>query len=176
MTGKAHVEFQCFSHEIQGTFNQVKAALRDRFEPSSKQAYYRIEFEKREKQDTEDWADYGDDLLSLANKAFPGLQEQAREQLALLQFFRQLQSSPVCFVVKQCKPKCIKCKPKCIREAVDVTRELESYLLMGPSDSRQEDEITPTISSQPLFQLQSLVQKLQQVQERLAELESLHPL
>ena len=42
---------------------------------------------------------------------------------------------------------------------------------MGPSDSRQEDKITPTINSRPLSQLQSLVQKLQQVQERLAELE-----
>ena len=68
VTGKAHVAYKCFSHEIQENFTQIKAALRERFEPSSKQAYYRIEFERREKQDAEDWADFGDDLLSLVNR------------------------------------------------------------------------------------------------------------
>ena len=37
VTGKAHVAYKCFSHEIQENFTQTKAALRERFEPSSKQ-------------------------------------------------------------------------------------------------------------------------------------------
>ena len=164
VTGKAHVAYKCFSHEIQENFTQIKAALRERFEPSSKQAYYRIEFERREKQDAEDWADFGDDLLSLANRAFPDLQEQAREQLALLRFFTQLPKlSPVCLAVKQRKP-------KCVREAVEITRELESYLHTSPLDFRHNDE-TENCSEQ-LIQLHSLLQKLQQVQERLADLEA----
>lgn len=75
VTGKAHVAYKCFSHETQENFTLTKAALHERFEPSSKLAYYGIEFERREKQDTENWADCGDDLLSLANRAFPDLQE-----------------------------------------------------------------------------------------------------
>jgi len=92
--GKAHVAYQCFSHETQETFSLAKAALRERFEPSSKQAYYRTEFERREKQDEEDWADFGDDLVSLASRAFPDLQEQAREQLTLLCFLRSYRKHP----------------------------------------------------------------------------------
>ena len=101
MTGRTHVAYQCLSHEIRTSFNLVKAALRERFEPSSKQGYYRIKFEHRVKLNEEDWADVGDDLLSLANKAFLELSEQAREQVELLHYFNQLQSSPVYLEVKQ---------------------------------------------------------------------------
>ena len=102
--------------------------------------------------------------LSLANRAVAYLQEQVREQLALLHFFTQLPKlSPVCLAVKQHKP-------KCIREAVEITQELETYLHTNPSDSRHNDEIENY--SEQLIQLHSLVQKLQQVQERLADLEA----
>jgi len=67
--GKAHVAYNLLSHEIQESFDLCKAALRERFEPSSKKEYYKLEFERRQKLATESWADLGDDLRSLADKA-----------------------------------------------------------------------------------------------------------
>ena len=61
-------------------------------------------------------ADIGDDLLLLASKAFPSLQDQAREQLALSNTSRFKQRHP-----------------KTIWEAVSNTIELESYLIKSAS-------------------------------------------
>ena len=59
------------------------AVLRARFEPESKKIRYQSEFLCQRKMKTENWADYAEDLRALANKAFPELQDEARERLAL---------------------------------------------------------------------------------------------
>ena len=87
------------AHEIQASYNDTKVALRDRFEPSSKKELYKVEFECRKKQKTENWADFADDLLVLVDKAFPDLQAEAKEQL------HQLESPQISFAVKQRKPR-----------------------------------------------------------------------
>ena len=38
----------------------------------------------------EDWASFGDALRTLADKAYPDLEEKARERLALNQFLSQI--------------------------------------------------------------------------------------
>lgn len=58
----------------------------------------------------------------IANKAFPTLQEDAKQQLALTHYLGQLDNPQISFNVKQKRP-------KTLDEAVSATLELESYLL-----------------------------------------------
>ena len=90
LTGKAHVAYTRLSHETQQHYTTIKEALHERFEPPSKRHLYKVEFESRKKRDKESWADFGDELLLLASKAFPSLQDEAREELALTRYLDQL--------------------------------------------------------------------------------------
>ena len=67
------------------------------------------------------WGDLGNDLLQLVDKAFPTLQHEAKEQLALSHYLDQLEPAEVSFGVKQHRP-------RSVNEAVSSTIELESYL------------------------------------------------
>ena len=66
---------------MQQSYAAAKEALHNRFKPDSKRELYKVELEKRKKSEKESWADYGDALSRLVLKAFPNLQDEAREQL-----------------------------------------------------------------------------------------------
>ena len=67
VTGKAHVAYQRFNHEIRESYALSKDALRERFEPPSKIEFYKAEFQSQKKEDSETWADFGDELLALVH-------------------------------------------------------------------------------------------------------------
>ena len=94
--------------------------LQERFEPKSKRTRYQAEFETGRKKKSEGWADFADDLRSLADKAYPELQPEARVVLALQSYLSQLDQPQVAFSVKQRRP-------KGLDEAVASTLEMESY-------------------------------------------------
>ena len=131
LMGKAHVAYSRFSHETQQSYATTKKALSQQFEPPSKRQLYKVEFESRQKRDKESWADFGNDLLLLASKAFPSLQDEAREELALRKYLDQLKDPQVSFGVKQRHP-------KSIQEAVSNTIELESYLVKSASSTESD--------------------------------------
>ena len=171
--GKAHVAYSRFSHETRDSYVLSKAALRERFEPTSNKEFYKMEFRSRERQDTESWADFGDNLLLLVDRAFPDLSDDAREALALDRFLSQLNPQQVSLAVKQRKP-------KCIREAVDAALELESYLIAWHGHDRErqhnealrEDRISDTFASNThLQQLDRIVETLKDIQLRLVNCE-----
>jgi len=83
LTGKAHVAYTQLSHETQQSYTTTKEALRKCFEPSSKRQFYKVEFKSKKKREIESWADFSNELLFLVSRAFPSLQEEAREELAL---------------------------------------------------------------------------------------------
>ena len=60
-------------------------------------------------------------MKGLADKAYPDLEEAARERLALNQFLGELDKPQVAFGVRQGRP-------KSLDEAVSLTIELESYI------------------------------------------------
>ena len=97
----------------------------ERFEPESKCALYEAEFQSRRKRPGEDWASFGEDMKSLAIKAFLDLNEAAKEQLAVSNYLSQLDPQ-LAFSVRQRKP-------KTMAEAVTATLEMESYRL-APSN------------------------------------------
>ena len=161
LTGKAHVAHAQLPHETQQTYAAVKDALRERFEPESKRELYKVQFENRRKQKEESWADFGDDLMALVNKAFPRLQEEAREQLAISKYMDQLRDPQISFGVKQRRP--VK-----LREAVAVTIELESYLPRASQVSQVTKSDEPPVD-QHIAAVQSTQQNLLGAVQKLVE-------
>jgi len=85
-----------------------------------------VEFEARAKRDKETWADFADKLLQLSSKAFPKLQEEAQEELALSRYLDLLRDPQVSFAVKQRHP-------KSVQDAISSTIELEADLCKSAS-------------------------------------------
>ena len=131
VTGKAHV---ALTRTRQETYEGAKGVLRERFDPPSKRELYKFELQCRVKRKTESWGDFGDDLRVLADKAYPELQDEARESLALTRYLDQLKNPQVAFGVRQQRP-------KTVVEAVRVTIELESYL------PKTDDGVTHVVQS-----------------------------
>ena len=118
VTGKAHMALMRVNHE---TYQRAKEALRERFDPPSKSKLYKAQLQCRVKQDTENWGDFGDELRVLVDRAYPNLQDEARESIALTRYLDQIKNQQIAFGVRQ------QC-PKSLVEAVRATIELESYL------------------------------------------------
>ena len=121
MTGREQKAFQRLPEASRATFNLVKAALKVRFEPESRKTRYQAEFQSHRKKTSEGWADFADDLQFHAEKAYPSLQHEARERLAINAFLQQLTQSQVAFSVKQRNP-------ETLDDAVAATLEMESYV------------------------------------------------
>ena len=79
----ADVACNCFDHETQNSYLTIKAALYERFEPQSKRELYRVEFENRSRKEGDTLSDFSDELMVLVHRAFPGLQNESQEVLAL---------------------------------------------------------------------------------------------
>ena len=157
LVGRAQKAFQHLGEDAKADYAGVKAALRIRFEPESKQSRYRAELETRRKKREEGWADFTEDLRVLSEKAYPRLQPQARECLALTAFLKQISNPQVAFAVRQKQP-------RNLDEAVTATLEMESYVdqsgTKGSVGSVQGETMITATSSQQDTCLLSLVEKL----------------
>ena len=96
-------------------------ALCFRFEPPSQRTWYQAELQTRRKKRDETWADYADCLRLICDKAYPDLDDGARETLALQAYLSRLMDPQVAFGVKQRTP-------RDLNEVITVTIELEPYL------------------------------------------------
>ena len=122
LKGRALVAYKKFSVTARATFKNAKEALQKRFEPESRKDLYLAEFQTRYKAKTESWPDFGEDLRVLVDKAYPSLDDEARQQLALQRYLSQLDNEQVAFSVKQRKL-------KTMEAAVSITLECESFLI-----------------------------------------------
>ena len=104
-----------------GIYASTKDALKSRFDPESCQKRFQVEFQTRRKKASEGWADLADDLKSLADKAYPTLQEEACERLSINAYLNQL-TPQLAFSVRQKRP-------DSLDSAVATTLEMESYLV-----------------------------------------------
>ena len=114
--------FKKFPVTVRSSFGKGVKALQDRFEPENRKDLYVAEFQTWVKTRTESWPDFGEDLRILVDEAYPSLDDEAQQQLALQRYLSQLDNEQVAFGVKQRKP-------KTIDAAVGATLELESYLV-----------------------------------------------
>ena len=142
LTGRAQKAFHRLPEEAQATYEGATIALQERFEPKSRKTRYQAEFETRRKKRSEGWADFAEDLRSLADKAFPELQAEAKECLALQTYLQQLEQPQVAFSVKQRRP-------ATLDDAVAATLEMESYAVtfsrVGTVATLQEEEDRPAV-------------------------------
>ena len=159
---KAHVSFNNLAHVVRQSYSSAKVALYNRFEPNTKRELYKVELNNRIKSDKESWADYGDSLLQLANKAYPDLQNEARELLALNRYMSQLYNPQITFAVRQRQP-------QSIQEAVISTIELESYLVKPIANCDQLERTAPQAN---VTMQTSMVEALQKLLSRIEQLET----
>ncbi len=121
----------------------------------------------RKKLQSEDWVTFAEDLKQLVERAYPDLQEDAREQLVLTHYLGQLEHQQLAFSVKQKRP-------KTVDEAVNATLEMESYLLPKGSGVTQVAEGYMSIEPVSLVhgQNDAVMTLLQQVVDRMDQLEA----
>ena len=121
LTGKAHTAYRRLAQDARTKYGECKDALRRRFHPDSSRDLHMAELQVRKRQNDEDWASFGDALRVLADKAYPDLEEKARERLALNQFLSQIEDSHLSFSVRQTRP-------KTVEAAVTTTIEMETCI------------------------------------------------
>jgi len=71
------------SNEAKGQYSTAKVALCKHFEPDSRHEVYMANFQTRKRHPGKRWEERADNIRLLADKAFPDLNDQAREQLSL---------------------------------------------------------------------------------------------
>ena len=128
----------------------------------------------RAKKHSEGWADFAEDLRRLVDKAYPDLEANAREQLALSQYLSRPHNPQleVGFAVKQQRP-------RKLEEAVRITLEVESYLVKAPTVAQVQTPSNVSDVDQDQFPVASvkqstelaLVRAVDQLTQRLERLE-----
>ena len=104
LTGRAQKALHRLPEASRTTYEATRAALKARFDPESRETCYQAEFRTRRRKAGEGWADFADDLRTLADKAYPTLQDEARERLSINAYLQQLTQPQVAFSVKQKRP------------------------------------------------------------------------
>ena len=172
LTGKAQKAFKRLGDADRADYKKAMEALLERFEPASKRELYVAEFQVRRKKKNESWADFADDLMSLADKAYADLQEEARERLALNAYLEQIDDTQISFSVKQKRP-------RTLDEAVSATLEMESYKGVKAKSSVSHVEADPEQDDSTIAAVQKksdsmaeMVQMMQGVVSRLEKLEA----
>ena len=159
LTGRAQTALQRLQD---ADYKNVKKALQERFEPSCRKERYQAQFQTRKKKKEEGWADFADSLRTLVDKAYPDLEENAKEQLALNHFVSQIENGQVAFSVRQKRP-------KTVDEAVSATLEMEAYI-----DAKTISSVEDVTTADPLpvnGVTSSMADLMKQCIERLEKLE-----
>jgi hypothetical protein len=171
LTGRALTAFKRFPEGAKTSFGAATTALKERLDPESHRELHIVEFQTRKKSRTESWADFGEDLRILADRAYPDLQEEARERLSLNRYLDQLTDPQIAFVVRQTLPKSVdwatlRLESYQIRPAkpvglVQETRELSPQLLVetvvGAVGGRPKENSTAAL-------IQSLVERIEHLE------------
>ena len=91
-----------FPTAARGSYKNVIKAMQERFKPESRQDLYLAEFQAQRKGNMESWPEFGEDLrtFNLVDKAYPSLDDEAWQQLALQRYLSQLDNEQVAFSVK----------------------------------------------------------------------------
>ena len=173
LVGRAATAFKRVPEPARGSFDDCCEALKERYDPSSKRELYLAELMGRKKRRSEDWATFSEDLKTLVDRAYPELQYDAKEQLALTHYLGQLEQQQAAFSVKQRRP-------KSVDEAVSATLEMEFYLVpKGGHVAQVVEDLTPAepvavVRGQQdvvMVLLQQVVQRIDQLEERVAALQ-----
>ena len=156
-TGRAATAMRRLLEDDKASFANICAAMKKRFEPGCTKDVYMAAFLTKKKRRNEDWAAFAEDLNNLAEKAYPTLQAEAQELLALNDFMSQIGDPQLSFAVRQRAP-----------ATVDAAvLELETYLKLNHTGMQEPDAIASASHRQR--PKENLIQK---IMERLDKLET----
>ena len=124
LVGKARKAWNRLTTEEKNNYNSAVIALRRRFEPESRRDLYAAEFQTRGRKSNESWGELADNLRSLADKAFPDLDETAKEKLSVDRYLTLLEKPEVSLAVRQRRP-------RTLNDAVSATLEIEAFMSLG---------------------------------------------
>ena len=169
LTGRAATAWKRLADTETDTYEHTVAALKRRFEPACRKEVFMAEFQRQSKQRTEDWASFGEDLRALVERAYPTLQYEAQELLALNRFLDEIKDPQLAFGVRQRAP-------INLDQAVAATLELETYLLRTVTPmavagvNSTLDTSIAAATSRPSIEssLQKLMERLEKIEGRLA--------
>ena len=167
LVGGAQTAYGRLPTEAKESYVELKKALKGRFEPEALKERHLAQFQARKKTKTEGWAEFADAVKLLCDKAYPDLEEKARECLALNHYLGQIDNPQIAFSVRQRQP-------KTLMEAVSGTIEMESYLQPKPSRIAQVEPEPAAESVIAAIQNQqtALLGALDKVMEHLEKLEA----
>ena len=166
LVGGAQTAYGRLPSEGKGSYAELKKALKGRFEPEALKEHHLAQFQARKKTKTEGWAEFADAVKLLCDKAYPDLEDKARERLALNLYLGQIDNPQIAFSVRQRQL-------QTLVTAVCATIEMEPYLQPKPSRITQvepEKGIEPVIAAIQ-HQQTALLNTLDKVVERLDKLE-----
>jgi len=176
LTGKARNAWKCLSHSAKQHYNNAKVALQRRFEPESRRELYFSQFQTKKRDSSETWAELADNLRLLADKAFPELNDHAKEQLSLDRYLALLDRPDLALLVRQRRP-------KSINDAVSYTLEIESHMLITEestchfnsgvtaSDDVPSTETQPTYTATVEVKQDTMIDLIRTITTRLDSLE-----
>ena len=170
LSGRAGTVFRRLPDEVKADYGGAKAALRARFEPESQKTLYQTRLQTRTRRKGEGWAEFGEDLKTLADKAYPDLGIEARERFALNQYLSQLVNPQVAFAVKQTKP-------TTVDDAIWATLEMESYsrpVTSGIGQILEEvdaGELAVAATAQKPSELKLIMERMERIETQLKELQ-----
>ena len=168
LVGSAQTAYGRLPASARASYSDLVKALKDRFEPAAKRELYVAEFQARKKSKAEGWAEFADNLKLLADKAFPDLEDKAREFMALTQFLGQVDNPQVAFSVRQKRP-------STLIEAVSATIEMETYVKPRPTPISQVEPAplrTDAVIAAVQLKQDSMMGMMESIMTRLERLEA----
>ena len=175
LSGRAGSVFRHLPDATKADYTQAKTALKNRFEPESRRALYQTRLHSCTKQRGEGWADFGDDLKTLADKAYPDLADEARECFALNQYLSQLNNPQVAFAVKQTKPKTTDEAVRAMLEMESYTKPVSSSVSLVSEEVEKDIDTVAVTTTQRTSELRQILEKMQQMEIQLRELQQAVP-
>lgn len=117
LTGNALKTFRALDANVQDDYDLAVIALEAKFQPKEKREAFLIQFETRERGQSEELNNLATDLELLVRKAYPGLPNDALDDLVRGRFLACLDPS--------IRLACRQARPKTLQEAVGVAYEIE---------------------------------------------------
>ena len=124
LSGKAFMKYVELAPDLAQGYEHVKGALRKAMDPPELQGALRIEFRHRSKLASETLDEYYQQLDLLSRKAYPGMPEEAREELLKDQFLQGLPWNV--------RDRVLQSRPVTATQALTMAREQGAWLSMAP--------------------------------------------
>ena len=172
LSGPARIFYLGLRDEERKIYRVLVRKLNERFGSKKQQTRYITKFESRRRGAGETVASFGDDLRLTAQRAYPDLDANAQESLALHQFYKTLSPEMKC--------RCIDRDCKTVEQAIEVVERYEAIL--GSDEKKRTVIRTISGASNPKnYSLrddtdgnhdQGLLKQIQQILTRLEKMES----